>query len=114
LKNCIYIILLLSVFSCSNEKIIYKEIKSSESPSKEFIALILYEKNIGYRFAIKTINGTLNIIEKEFIPLGYHNPVIKLNWENGKKVKIIVDHDFGENNLFFEYSLDTIDFTEIN
>jgi hypothetical protein len=63
-----------------------------------------------YRFGIRSSNGTLSIVDQDFVPGGYHEPVVTLRWhEDGVKVAVTVDHDFGDGVLTFIY--DTRDFS---
>lgn len=79
----------------------------------EFVAQII---KIGenYRLAIKSDNGTVSIIDIDFIPTGYHDPGFALVWNDlSSSIQIEVDHDFGENNLLFEYNLESLSWLEL-
>ena len=112
-KYIFFFVLLLSVSGCQKTELkrtIYTEL---ESPSSKFVAQII-KVGENYRFAIKSDNGTVSIVDIDFTPTGYHDPGFALNWnDQSNRVKIEVDHDFGENNLLFEYNLETLSWQEI-
>ncbi len=86
------------------------------SPDKRYTAKILYdEPTKNYFFAVQGIDGTQLILSKPFIPTaGYHDPVVKLSWRNAETVTVVVDSDFGEANLRFEFNVNRLSFKRIS
>jgi hypothetical protein len=84
-------------------------VAQAKSPTGTLTAEVV-KKNDQYRFAIRSRNGTLSVVEDDFVPVGYHDPILKVRWnETGDIAIVTVDHDFGEGIRKFVY--DTRDFS---
>ncbi|MFV1883601.1 MAG: hypothetical protein ACMZ7B_03855 [Balneola sp.] len=113
IKHIFLFVLLSSVSGCQAPELTRTIYTEQPSPNSKFVAQII---KIGedYRFAIKSENGTISIVDLYFTPTGYHDPGFTLVWnDESSSIQIEVDHDFGENNLLFEYNLETLDWQEV-
>ena len=93
---------------------IVEEQKSSDGL---YSAQILYEDSSkAFYFAIQKRDGPRLIVDSNFVPgAGYHEPIFKISWgKNNKNVYITVDHDFGEGNLKFIFSLPELKLRNVN
>ena len=113
IKYIFFISLFIAIFGCNETERKQTLIIEQASPNSKFVAQII---KIGenYRFAVKSENKTVSIVDEEFTPAGYHNPRFSFEWNDlSSSVQIKVDHDFGENNLLFEYNLETLSWLEL-
>ncbi len=102
-----------NMFYQSSEYVFPKKVLTSKSsPSGRYIAKILYdEKTKNYFFAIQGSDGTQLILSETFIPsAGYHDPIVTVSWYDTDTAKIIVDRDFGEGNLVYEFNVQNLSF----
>jgi hypothetical protein len=93
---------------------IVEEQKSSDGL---YSAQILYEgSSKAFYFAIQKRDGPRLIVDSNFVPSsGYHTPIFKISWgKNNKNVYITVDHDFGESNFKFIFSLPELKLRKVN
>ena len=80
-------------------------------------AQILYEDSSkAFFFAIQKRDGPRLIVDSNFVPsAGYHEPLFNISWgNNNKNVYITVDHDFGEGNLKFIFTLPELKLRKVN
>ena len=76
-----------------------------------FKAVILKEDSSNaYYFAIERKNGSRLIVDEDFVPrAGYHHPVFTLTWnKTNDRVSVVVDHDFGDNNLHYFFDTNNL------
>jgi hypothetical protein len=91
-----------------------KVVAETRSPDRRFTAKILLdEPTKNYFFAIEGIDRTQLILSKTFVPnAGYHDPLVSVSWTNAETVTIVVDRDFGEANLRYEFNLRRLSFNQ--
>ncbi len=112
-KYIFLFVLLFSVSGCQTTELKRTIYTEQESPNSKFVAQII-KVGENYRFAIKSDNGTVSIVDIDFTPTGYHDPGFALVWnDESSSVQIEVDHDFGDNNLLFEYNLETFSWQKV-
>jgi len=89
-------------------------LSSKPSPSGKYVAKILYDKETkNYFFAVEGTDGTQLILDKKFVPpTGYHDPLVNVSWSDTDTAEIVVDHDFGEGNIKFEFKVNTLSFKQ--
>lgn len=82
-------------------------IREASSPDKKFTARILYDKNSNnYYLSIEGQKKSTFILTNELVPnAAYHDPLINLSWTGPVTVEIVVDHDFGEGKLVYEFNV---------
>ncbi len=85
-------------------------VAENASPDGTKIATVIMRSG-NYVFGIRSKNSPLLLLETTFVPqLGYHAPLIAVDWDKqGKRVIVTVDHDFGDNNL--TYCFDSVALT---
>ncbi|MDH3975801.1 MAG: hypothetical protein OEV42_16125 [Deltaproteobacteria bacterium] len=97
-------------YESTNFKFPEQVIREVSSPDKKFTARILYDKDSNnYYLSIEGQKKSSFILTNELVPgAGYHDPLIRLSWTGPKIVEIIVDHDFGEGKLVYEFDVDDV------
>lgn len=92
------------------KKVILKKL----SPNCKYLAVILYEeKTKNFFLAIEGRDHTQLIMNKTFVPsVSLHDPIVTLSWKDTEIVKIVVDHDFGEGNLVYEFNVRNLSFRQ--
>lgn len=84
------------------------------SPSGKYVAKILHdERTKSYFLAIEGIDGTRLLLDRQFVPtVAHHEPIVNISWSDTETARVVVDHDFGEGNLVFEFNARTISFKQ--
>lgn len=84
------------------------------SPSGKYVAKIIHdERTKSYVFAVEGIDGTRFLLDKQFVPeVGHHEPIVSISWVSPETAKVVVDHDFGDGNLVFEFNAKNFSFKQ--
>jgi|JI9StandDraft_2_1071091.scaffolds.fasta_scaffold04816_5 hypothetical protein len=86
----------------------------AEVPSESgTLMAVVVKRGEQFRFGIRSRSGTLAIVEQDFVPRGYHEPLISLKWkEADRKVEVTIDHDFGDGILSFTFDTRSYSFAQ--
>lgn len=96
------------LFGCTGKYEFPSEIIASEkSKNGKLVASVLKGENDStVFFSISSYSDTRVLVTTPIsIPMGYHDPLIKVDWKSKQKVTFIIDHDFGEGNHVYEYDI---------
>jgi hypothetical protein len=91
-----------------------KAVVTQRSPSGKYVATIVHdERTKSYIFAVEGVDGTRLLLDKQFAPVvGYHEPILSISWVGPEVARVVVDHDFGEGNLVFEFNAKNVSFKQ--
>ena len=68
------------------------------------VVIVLHEAQGMKKNDAEARDGTLSVMERNFVPPGYHAPILKLSWNRlNDKVATAIDHDIGDGVLMFIY-----------
>ena len=110
--SSIFLIALLAITGCGSPdepQTLESAVLAEASSQSGTLKAVVLKRGDQYRFAIQSRDGTLSVVDQDFVPKGYHAPIVTLTWKSVNKVIVSVDHDFGEGILTFVY--DTRDFS---
>jgi hypothetical protein len=78
----------------------------ASSPDRAAEAVLISNFERGhYHFEIRD-SGSGDVLARTAIsaPLGYHEHAVSIYWADTRRAEMIIDHDFGDNNLRFNLS----------
>lgn len=91
-----------------------KVLLAQRSPSGKYVAeIVTDEKTNSMVFAVEGVDGTRFLLDKQFVPaVAYHEPIVSISWITPEAATVVVDHDFGEGNLVFEFNAKNLTFKQ--
>lgn len=84
------------------------------SPNGKYVAKIVSdEETKSIVFAVEGVDGTRFLLDRQFVPsVAQHEPIVSISWATPEIATIVVNDDFGEGNLVFEFNAKDLSFKQ--
>ena len=91
-----------------------KVLSALPSPSGKYVAkIVIDEKTNSIVFALEGVDGARFLLDKQLTPArAYHEPIVSISWVTPETGTVVVDRDFGEGNLVFEFNANNLTFKQ--